>query len=240
MPDLGPLVAPVFQAIAPVAGHALKAFAKTSFGMVVYAVLLTAGAIVIAADGSVTRSALAALLALAVGTALGVLVASKRALLGAAVYGVRSLGLGSRLIDLVFGQLLRIDEFQAVGQRGVAVARTVERLPLAEAERRLRAAVESLIAARPEGKGVRAWFARKIQERLLRKIEELTLARFREQGAASGGVDLVLVRNELAPKIDTLLTQPLEAAMLKITVLALVGAAIVSLGGAYGIRQIAI
>ncbi len=238
MPDLSPLVAPVFELLAPALGHALKAFVKTTFGMVVLSVLLAAASILIAADGSLLRGALAAVLALALGTGVGIVLSGKRAVGRASLHGLAALGVGARLVDLIFGRLLRLDEFRPMGERGAAAAQAVERLPLAQAEAALAKVVRSLIAERPEGSGLRAWLARAIQQRLLLKIEELTLARFREQGTREGGVDLVLVRNELAPRIDSMLREQIEGGLTRLTVLAVLGVSLVSLGAAYGIRQL--
>jgi hypothetical protein len=237
MPDLGPLVSSLLELIAPLMGRSLRSLLATAAGMALFTLLLTIGAVLVAADGSVLQGVLGAVLALVLGTGVGVVLSGKRAVGAALAEGVRRLALGNKVLGLLFVHLLRVEASQALGERGVAVARATERLPLAQAQARLEGTMRDLLSAAPAGGGVKGWLARKVQEKALGEIEAITLARFREQGAQEGGVDLIKVRDELAAKIDGLLVERIERGLLMVTLLAVLATSAVTLGGAYLIRQ---
>ena len=161
----------------------------------------------------------------------------KRAVTAALAAGLNKLGLGRRAMGMIFSRMLNVSEEEAMGERGAAVARKMERLPLADAEGRLRAAVEGLLGERAQQRGFRAWLARKIQAAALRRVEAITLVQFRKEEAAHGGVDLILVRDELGGKIDGLAGGAVEAAGRKVTAVALAVVLLVAIGGAFAIRE---
>lgn len=232
MPDLGPVVGALAGALAP----AVKAMVKTTVGMMATAGVLAVAAFMVANNGSVTKGVLAAVLALAVGAVAGVMLAIKRAVFTAALTALRAHQVGRALVGLVFGRMLGVQEQEAHGQRGVAVARTAEQLPLAQAEARLRKAVGALMGEPSTDGG--GWLRRRLEGFLLERVEALTLARFRQQQAEAGGVDLVLVRDELAAGVDVTLVEKLDSAMLRLTALVVLGTAVASLGTAGVLRSV--
>lgn len=215
MPDLGPLAGAVVSLV----GAAVSSFLHTILALAALGVALATGASLIAADGSVLRGILGAALALTVTCALGVPLAARRAVLAALLDGVRRHGVGRAAVDLVFER--------------AQLGKTVERVPLAEAERRVRTAVAAI--GRPAGSGLGGWVRRRLEQRLLRLIETITLARFREGGA---DLDAAAVRAELGQRADELLARRIARTLMPTTAFVLAGMVGLSLGGALLLRQL--
>jgi hypothetical protein len=144
--------------------------------------------------------AIAALVAVVEAVTAGVVLGGKGAMVMALAEGLRVLGLGRLTVRLVFERMLGLDHGQH-GERGGALTRSLERLPIRQAEHALREAVNGLVAAPGEG----GWLRRKLRQQLLRLVEKYTLARFREEDARHGGIDLVRVQAELEGRVDQLL-----------------------------------
>jgi uncharacterized membrane protein len=155
--------------------------------------------------------------AVVVGTLLG----GKRALVMALVHGLRTYRLGGAVVGLLFRRLLGVEAEAPAGERGAWLARAAERVPLAQAEARLNGAVEAVLAAPAEGGGPLGWGRRRLQTRLVSAVGKYTLARFREEGAKEGGVDLVKVQAELATRVDDGLANKLARGVNVWTALAL-------------------
>lgn len=228
MPDLGPLV----EALGPLVGPLLGAFLRTTLGMFVLTSILAGVAYKIAAQsGSPMRSFLAVVLVFVLGAALGGILAVKRAVLQALRQGVSRLQLGQRTFGALFARILGLSGAKGVGmagERGGAVAKIVEKLPLARAEQLLSEAVAGLYK---EG-GVSGFFRTRLHRAIVERVAAITLARLRAEGAQAGGVDLIKVRDELAEKSEELLCSVFDKAMLKLTaVFALVLAAFAILIG---------
>lgn len=229
MPDLGPIAGALLE----LAGPALAAFLRTTVGMALFGVLAAGGSFVIAsggAHGSAGRGGLAAVVALVLCLIIGGVLAVKRAGLGAARRGLAQLGLGRRVLGLVFDGLLGVSD-GAHGERGGALARTVERLPLADAEARLSAVVARLLGE--DGGG---FFASRIRALLLGKVQALTLTRFRQEGKQHGGVDLAAVRADLSTRVDETLVAQIDGILLKVTAGLVLLAGCLSLGFAVLLR----
>lgn len=209
-----------------VAGDALKAFLRSVLGMLVLAFVLSGTAFAIAFDGAWWRGLLAVLLTLVDAAVIGGLLSVKRALLGALSGGLQQQHLGQRAAALVFSP---------DGPLGKAT----ERVPLAEAERRLGSAVEAALGQRAQQTGVRAWFARGIQARLLGGIEQVTLARFRADAAEhGGGVDLARIGAELGDRADQLLLDKVRGAATRLTAVLVLAASGIAVVVALALRQI--
>jgi hypothetical protein len=133
---------------------------------------------------------IAAVVAVLEGVAVGIILGGKRALVMALVEGLRTYRLGGAVVGLLFRRLLGV----SAGERGAWLARAAERVPLAQAEARLNGAVGAALAAPAEGDGPLGWGRRRLQARLVAAVGKYTLARFREEGAKEGGVDLVKVQ----------------------------------------------
>lgn len=229
MPDLAPVVGGLFDLLTPILGPALRAFLRTTAGMLLLGLVLAGASFYWAAQGSVLRGALACALAFGLCAAIGFVLAGKRAVGRGLLHGVQRLGLGQRLLGTIFDRL-----------PGSKAARSVETLPLAQAEARLAEAVHGLLAAQEQGGGLGGWLRRKLQARMLLGVQQLTLARFRQAGSEATGIDLVKVRGELAGSVDRLLGDKIHSAVQSATVLLVVLAVLLSLAGAYGIRQLPI
>jgi hypothetical protein len=77
---------------------------------------------------------------------------------------------------------------------------------------------------RCDGRGAQGgWLRRTIQAKLLEAVRKYTLARFREEGAKHGGVDLLKMKEELERTVDDALVQRLCGGLRLWTVLVIVG-----------------
>ncbi|AUX31584.1 MULTISPECIES: hypothetical protein [Sorangium] len=229
---------PFMQGVAAALGPAIRAFFLTAATMSLLAVVLAGSSYAIAADGSALRGALAAIVALALSAVLGFTLSWKRALGAGILQVVRSKRLGGMLVTAVFERLLGVSDQAEVGARGGRVAQAVEGVPINEAVKRLRLAVIHRVQAAPRGGGLRGLLRRKIEAQLLKTIEALTLARFRNEAHQKGGIDLVKARDELAQGVDDLVTDEIEGTLLVTTLLLVGAAAAASLGAAAGIQYI--
>lgn len=237
MGDMGPafgmLAEPLMDLFGVLAKRALRAFAASTLGITILATLVAVGCFFIANAESVLRGALAAGVALVLFAVVGGVVALKRAIAEAVIHGCEALGLGTRATKLLFTKILHVDANEALGDRGVAVAMQVERLPLDRAEAKLRAAVDAVLR---EGQKD-GFLRRKLRTTAIDQVSKITLARFREEGQAHGGVDLVKVRDELAATIDRKLLDTIRAAELKVTVGILGGATLVAVFVAWTVKH---
>jgi len=142
--------------------------------------------------------------------AAGILMGNKRAILSALAVGVGKAQLGSKVLALCFERLLQVSPDEEFGARGTRVAVALERLPLAQAEQRLAKVIEQLAADPISSSRLTRWFWRLLRRQMLWLVQTCTLAHFRQQNAAEGGVDLVKVQRELGPQIDNLLIRRLK------------------------------
>jgi len=205
--------------IASLAWVAVRSFVGTLL------VLMLLGAVLAGFAGYALRAntilvIVVVILVLVESIAAGVLLGGKRAMIMALSHGLKTLGLGRVVVNLVFDRLLRVSAEGADGGRGGAVVRGVEKLPLAAAEKRLSEVVNGLLSAK-EGEG--SWLRRKIKARLLGSVQKYTLAQFRTEGEREGGVDLAKVRDELNDNVDDLVVTKLQAGINLWTLLVLVG-----------------
>ncbi|MBK7859072.1 MAG: hypothetical protein IPJ65_10730 [Archangiaceae bacterium] len=218
MPDLGPAFAGLLELLGPVIGAALKALLRTVFGMVLLGAVVTLATVYFAAEGSWVRGLIAAVLSLVALAVVTGILAVKNAVMRGLLHGLQKLQLGTRVLKLLFGQIGVTDE-SAHGERAGAIGRTVERVPLRDAEQRLNTAVSKLLEGRAAQTGMRAWVARKLLTGLLERIQKVTLARFRSEEAQAGGVDLLKVRNELSGVIDSTLASTIAGHLNKLNLL---------------------
>lgn len=228
MPDLGPAAGALLEIGAPLVGRAFRAFAGSVLGGFVLAVLVAAGCWHVASERSATHGALAVVISLALFAVATVLVAGKRAVFAALIHAAGAARLGERAMALVFDRLVATET-------GVAAAQAAERLPLADAEAKLRRVVDALVREDAGGGFVRS----RVRRALLERVELVTLAELRVQGAPTGGVELSRVRAALSGRIDGLVVGSLEGAALKITAALLGGATLVSLLAAFLARTLA-
>ena len=141
---------------------------------------------------------IAAVLAVVEAVTAAVALGAYRGVVNAAVETLRRVRPGRRIVGQVFERMLGVREGEVVGERGGAVARGLERLPLARANERLDAAVRAVTGEDGEG----GWLRRTVRRLLLRGVRAVTLARFRDADARHGGVDLMKVRDDLGETVD--------------------------------------
>lgn len=237
MADISTTAVSLFETIGPVVGKAVRAFVVTAVGMLLLGATLAVACGVIVADDGVGFIALAVLVCLVDFAILGAMLSMKRAVGTSLAAAFAKLQLGSTIARVVFARVLDVEEVDPHGDRGVVVARQAERVPLAAAEQRLRAAIDSVLRVR-EGSQL-GFFRRTLQKAAVDKVEQYTLAQFREAQATAGGVDLIKVRDEVAARIDGAVSDALEGALQKTTLLFVVGACLLALGGAQGIHLLA-
>lgn len=226
----------VLQIVGKAVGAGLKSFAKTTLALAALTVVLLGASLGIARAAGGWAMLAAAALALVGGGVVWWIVASKRAVVAALGAGVQQSELGRHSMELIFDRLLQVDAAEEVGERGRRPAEVAERLPLRQAEERLTAVVDRVLAEPSAQTGLRAWLARKIRVASLRQVQRVTLEELRDEDTRHGGVDLVQVRDKLAGKIDKKLLKILRKAAQKVTILALAVLIVVTLGGALGLR----
>lgn len=224
MPDLGP-VGSILEIGAPILRRAFAAFASSALATAVLGLGVCAVSFLFASKRSTLHGVFALAIALALFTALGLVLAVKRAILAALLHGFEKLQLGERTTRALFLRIL-------AGETGAAIQRAAERVPLDVAEGKLRGAVDALVAE-DRASGL---FRRRIRAAAIDKVAIVTLARFRDEGARHGGVDLVKVRDELAARIDQLVVDAIGGAALKLSATLLGAATACSLLAAYVLR----
>jgi hypothetical protein len=150
---------------------------------------------------------------------LGLFFGAKRAGVMALAHGLGKLRLGGALVRLVFERMLGIAEGQEFGKLAGQISRGLERVPLAQAAELLKCAVHS-VTCEPEQGG---WVRRKIRARLLDAVHKYTLARFREEGAKHGSIDLLKVKRELEQSVDDVIVAKVRSGLRLWTWLAIIG-----------------
>lgn len=161
----------------------------------------------------------AAAAALAEGVTVGIVLGVKRAVLMAAMEGLSRWRLGRAVVQLLFEQMLGVSGDAEFGERGGKAARTLERLPLAQADELLSGAIRRMSGDAEQG----GWLRRKVRERLLAGVHKFTLARFREEGAAQPGIHIRKVQADLAQTVDETLLRTARGELRRWTMLALIG-----------------
>ncbi len=171
--------------------------------------------------------ALASPLALKRGIAAGIAAAIERSAPGQAV------------LRELFDRMLAVDDASVMGQRGGGAVRTVENLPLRDAEQALKRAVGELLDVPLEGEGTRGGLRRRMRDALVERIEALTLTGLREADTGGAGVDLMKVRNQVGAGLDARLAVGALEAAAHFTRLIVIGALIGSVAIALLIERAA-
>ena len=162
---------------------------------------------------------IAASVAFVESVAAGVVLGIKRSVVMALAHGLGELHTGRGMVQLVFQRMLKIAEGGAPGDPGSRVARGLERIPLAQAEELLRAAVQSVLGDAEQAGRLR----KKLHRWLLGAIQKYTLAKFRTEGAPQGGVDLWKVQAELEQTVDQAMVQKVRSGLGVWTALVIIG-----------------
>lgn len=236
MPDLGPLAEELAELIAPLIRAAVGAFFRTAGGMLLLGLGAAGLSAWIAGGGSPVRTLFGVAVTLVIFAVLGGVLVVKRAVGKALLRGLRQFGVGRRVSELLFEQMLDVSAEETHGERGVALARLAEQVPLAQAEERLSRAVQALTASRP-GKKQR-WLVQLIERRMIATVERYTLARFRDEACQSGGVDLVKVQQELRQWIDARLADTVQGKLQTLSLGVVSLACVLSVLAGLGIRHL--
>jgi hypothetical protein len=166
---------------------------------------------------------IAVVVTLAESLTAGIVLGSKRAFIVALAYGLGLLRLGAFAVRMLFDRLLGVSADQQFGERGGWTARRLERIPLAQVERRLNQVVRDLVNAPDTGAGISGWIRGRIERTLLRLVARYTLARFRAEDVERGGIDLVKMQADLEAQIDDLLIAKLRRGLNLWTILVILG-----------------
>ena len=199
--------------LGPLAKEAVGVALRTTAGVVLLSVAVSGGCFLIAFDGSWWRGLLGAAVGLGCCAVIGAILVAKRSVMSALIVGVGKLGLGNKAMGLLFDNVLAISEHEPQGERGIAAAESAERMPLAAAEDLLQRACARLVGT--DGGG---YFSRALRARLITLVKTVTLAKFRDDASTYGGVNLVLLRDELTVSIDELLSRQLEELLSRVTI----------------------
>jgi hypothetical protein len=182
---------------------ALRSFALTAAAFLMYGAILAGISFYVLRDQPARYGAVAVALALVESTIASIGLGVVGGVGAAMKHGLASLHLGQWLVRLIFERLLGITAAQEAGERTDRIAGTLEAIPLAQAEAALTSAVQGVVAADNQG----GWLRRQVQTRLVELIRKLTLAKFRSEGSAQGGIDLLAVGEGLEQSIDGALEQ---------------------------------
>lgn len=199
-----------------------------------FALVLSASSFAIAARGSVFRGALAAGIAILSCIAFGSVVSIRRALLYALVTAAEKQRIAGRIAATILDGLLGGTEEGAKSR----VARSVERIPLAQATELLRDAIRTRVGETRSRRWLFGILGRRLERSLLRLVERVALDRFRADAEHGGGVDLLKVRNELNENADRWIVDLVRRPLAKLTWILASAAALASLGAAFALRQI--
>jgi hypothetical protein len=202
---------------------AVRSFLLTLLLMLLLGTVLAAASYWLLSGQHWVYGLILALIALVECAIVGVILAAKRAVAATLVHGLRKSHIGSAAVRLIFDRLLGVAEEGTPGERGGWATKTAERLPLAQAEKRLSDAIRHLIHAPSTEGGLTGRVRRRVQARLLGLVHKFTLASFREEDARHGGVDLTKVQGALGERIDNLLAGKLRSGVNLWTILILVG-----------------
>jgi hypothetical protein len=205
--------------LASLAWVALRSFVATLLVFTLAGGVLAGLSYYFLSEHHVVYGAIAVAVALIESVTAGVVLGAKRAVVLAVAHGLSTLRLGQSLMHLVFERMLGIAGGEEFGERGGRIARGLERVPLGQAEALLSRAVRGVMGDVKEG----GWLRQRIQARLLGAVRKYTLARFREEGAKHGGIDLLKMKEELGRTVDDELVRKVRGGLQLWTALVVVG-----------------
>jgi len=205
--------------LASLAWVALRSFVGTIFVLTLAGVVLAGLSYYFLRDYHWLYGVVAFALALIESVTTGFVLGAKRAVVMAVAHGLGTLRLGRSVVRVVFERMLGVAGGGEMGERGGRITRGLERLPLAQADELLSGAVRHVMSDAAQG----GWLRRTIQGRLLEAIRKYTLARFREEEAKHGGIDLLKVKEELEQTVDGALVHKVRGGLRLWTALVIIG-----------------
>jgi hypothetical protein len=229
MAEVAVLAKKAASALLPLIRAGLAALAKglvMGQSLTLVAMLIAVG--IGSRNGEIAARLVSALLVGVIGTVTTVIFASKRAVFAVIEAALKNLALGTTLFRAVFSRLVGVsDEPQPDAPQGALANAIEERLPLAQAEQRLKSVVAQVTREDHQFDGMRGWLLTKARASLLGLVAQVTLARFRDDHRKQGAVDLRRVRDELGMGLDALLIEKVSGLSSRSTYLA-VGLAVVT------------
>jgi hypothetical protein len=198
---------------------ALRSFVGTMLILMLGGVILAGLSYYFVSKYDWAYGVMAAVLALVESVTIAIVLGAKRAVVLTLAEGLSALRLGRSLVGLIFERMLGVAAGNELDQSGGKIAQGLERLPLAQAQELLSSAVRTVTGDPAQG----GWLRRKIQEWLLEAVRKYTLARFREEGATHGGVNLLKVKGELERTVDDALVQKVRGTLRLWTALVSIG-----------------
>lgn len=235
MSTLGSTVRALGRGLRDLAASFVAGLLRALLRLTLFAGVVSAGSYVIAARGSVIRGAIAVGFSLLVCLSLVSFVSIRRALLYALVTAAERERIAGRIAAALLDRL--IGESSNPNDRS-RIARTVERIPLAEATEGLRRVVEEYLGERARSGRIGGVLVRRLERRLLSMIERVALERFRVDAARGSGVDLSLVRDELSRNADRYLVDRVRKPLAALTFVLGATALLASFAIALAIRQL--
>jgi hypothetical protein len=209
--------------LAILAWVALRTFLGTLFVLGLASVVLAGLSYYFLREAEWLYGVIAVAVVLIEAVTIGLVLGAKRAAVMTVAHGLGSLRLGRSFVRLVFERMLGVAEGEEFGERGGRITQGMERLPFAKAEELLSSAIRDLTGHAEQA----GWLRRIIRARLLEAIRKYTLARFREEGAKHGGIDLLKVKEELEQSVDDALVKKVRSGLWLWTVLVIVGLPVV-------------
>ncbi len=144
--------------LAKLAWVALRSFVGTVCVLTIAGIALAALSYYWLRDYAWWYGVIAVAVVLVESVSTGCVLGMKRAAVMTLAHGLGALRLGRWLVRLVFERMLGVAEADTPGERGGHIVRTLERLPLAQAEERLANAVHELTGDAVEGGWLRRGF----------------------------------------------------------------------------------
>lgn len=206
------------------AWHAAKSFLGTLVAMLMFGAALAAASYW-CLRAQPAGATIGAVLAMFEAAAAGTFLAGKRAIATACIHGVQSFSLGGLVARSLFERLANV----AGDVAGGSVAESLRRLPLDQAQQKLRQLADGLLAQQTNG-GITGWLRRRLFTKVLTQVEAFSLARFRSEDDSQQGLDLAKIQSELETQIDSWLIARLRKGIGWITITIAVGLPLLVVG----------
>jgi hypothetical protein len=220
------------QAAGELASAGLRAFFRTSLGMLCLGFVFAVACYILAADGSVWRGLLAAFIAAVCFTVIGLIVAGRRAVAAVIRHGVHRFALAQDALTYLF----RFLGLEARPDAAVASG-AADTLTLADAAAKLRRFADSSgLVAQADG-GLATAILGKVRNRLARLVGGTALLELESCRTPEGNVDLARLRDTLAQRIDRLVIDRIERQTKRLTLMLVLVAGALSCLLAWGLRQ---
>jgi hypothetical protein len=192
------------RGVAGLLGFAIKTFACIHLIIdVLYGGVLALLCFWIAADGSVVRGTIAAVLAVLMAIVVGMLVGLNLTIVMTIGRAVRQAAVGKLVFDQIFVHAMGVTDEQPEGAR--ALTQKLHALPVREVEATLQRAADAMLAEQLEDvrlAGLFFWLARRMQRVVIWVTIRVVVRECASGRGDDAMVDLLVVRDRLAGTID--------------------------------------